>query len=154
MKARQTGLTTVEFAVTGAVALTVLIGAIEMGITLYVWNTIGEATRRAARLAVVCPINDPAIKQNALVVPSGNGTSSQVLPGLTPGNVSLSYLDATGAATTSYSSVAYVQVQISGYSQTLYIPFVTSTITVPPFTTTVPAESMGWMPDLGTRTCL
>lgn len=154
MKSRQTGLSTVEFAISGTVALIVLIGSIEAGRLLYVWNTICEATRHAARLAVVCPMNDPAIKQNALLIPSGDGSSSLLLSGLTPANVSVTYYDINGAVTTSLSSAASVNVQISGYTQQMLIPFFNATLTVPPFSTTVPVESLGWQPDLGKYTCL
>ena len=154
MKSAQQGVATVEFAICGSVALLVLIGCLEIGRTLFVWNTIGEATRRAARLAAVCPMNDAGIARNAMMVPAGTGSTSAVLPGMSTANVSVTYLNAAGGAAGSYDTAQYVRVQISGYTHTLFIPYVGATLTVPPFATTLPVESLGYVPELGTRTCL
>ena len=151
MNLRQRGLATVEFAIVGSVALTVLIGCIEIGRMLFVWNSVGEATRRAARLATICPVNDPTIIRAAMLNFTGQDVSSSLyLHGLTPSNVSLSYLDAAGAATVTQANMAFVRVSITGYVHTLLIPFVTPTVTVPTFSTTLPAESLGYSPETNT----
>jgi Flp pilus assembly protein TadG len=151
VKARQRGLTTVEFAVAGGLALTILFGCIEISRALYVWNSIGEATRRAAHVAAICPMNHAAIAQAAMLAGT---SSSSVLYGLTPAKVVTTYLDSAGNATTTLGSVEYVRVAIAGYTHTLAIPFVGATLTVPAFTTTVPAESLGYLPDTETYGCL
>jgi hypothetical protein len=149
----QGGTTTVEFAVAGGLALMVLFGCIEMGRMLFVWNTVAESTRVAARIAAVCPPNDPAIAQAALIA-SADGTRSRILFGLTPAHVNLSYLDEDGGTTGEFAEIRYVRVGISGYEHQLLIPFVARTVTVPPFQTTVPAESLGLVPETGERVCL
>ena len=53
---RQSGLVTVEFALIGAFFFLILFSIIEFGRLLFTWNTLDEVTRRAARLAAVCPI--------------------------------------------------------------------------------------------------
>ena len=60
---QQRGATTVEFAIIGVAMLLVLFGVIEVGRAMFVMNALGEATRRAARMAAVCPLNDTAAAQ-------------------------------------------------------------------------------------------
>lgn len=150
---RQRGTTTVEFAIVGAVALTVLFGVIEVGRALFVWNTLAEATRRGARLAVVCPMNHPAIKRVTILSKPEGPDTSPVVPGLSTANVAVAYLQDDGSAAASYSQTKYVRVSITGYEYTLFIPLVTPKITAPPFSTTLPAESLGYVPDSGTFEC-
>ena len=136
MNSRQKGIYTVEFAIIGAVFFMILFGVIEVARALFVWNTITEATRRGARVAAVCPPNDPAVKKVA-VFGSADGTST-VLEGLTIGHVQLGY----GAGDR-------VSVSIQGYTHNLIIPFLPDSVThltVPPFETTIPSESLGYIP--------
>lgn len=149
----QRGMTTVEFAIVGSVLVVILIGCLEVGRALFVWNSLAEATRRAARLAVVCPLGSASIARDGLLVPNTDGTSSSVMSGLTTANFSVAYLDQNGAVTTDYSSVAMVRVQISGYTYSMLIPYFSPTITAPNFTTVVPAESLGYVPGQAAPNC-
>lgn len=151
MKSRQQGLTTIEFALAGALALTVLLGSVEISRALFVWNSMGEATRRAAHMAAICPMNDAAIAQAAMLTGT---TKSTVLSGFTPSMVTVTYLDDTGTVTTVLGDVEYVTVSISGFVHTIAIPFAGAQITVPPFRTTLPAESLGYLPDTDSYGCL
>lgn len=144
-------MATIEFAVSGGLALIVLFGCIEISRALYAWNSLGEATRRAAHMAAICPMNDPAIAQAALL--AGTGKSSLV-HGLSTSHVTVTYLDDAGATTATLDDVRYASVAISGYTHTLAIPFVGATLTAPSFATTVPAEALGWLPDTSTYGCL
>lgn len=147
------GTTTVEFAIVGLTALMILLACIEIGRLFFTINTVAEATRRAARVAAVCPLNDPAVVRAALMA-NEDGTRSRFMTGLTPANVSVDYLDAGGAVTGSLASVAYVRVAITGYSLSLWIPLVDAAVGIPSFATTLPAESLGYRPDSDTRICL
>ena len=60
----------------------VLFGVIEVGRAMFVMNALDEATRRAARMATVCPINDPAIAQVGLFNAPGD-TGNTIVGGLT-----------------------------------------------------------------------
>jgi Flp pilus assembly protein TadG len=154
MKAqRHRGTTTVEFAIVASLLFTVLFGVIEVGRALFVWNTIGEATRRGARVAAVCPPNHPAIAKVAVFSDPVGGGASPILKNLTTANVQVDYLDESGTPTAVFPDIRYVRVGISNYQHTLMIPFLTHTINVPPFTTTLPAESLGYIPELGIRQC-
>ena len=129
------GVVMVEFAIVGAVLLTVIFGCLEFGRATYTFAALNEGTRRAARLAAVCPVNDPLIK------PAVNFMG---VSGLSVSNVTLSYLDANGTslgAAPDSSLVDYVQVSVAG-SIPLAIPFL-STALSPSFTVTLPAESLG-----------
>lgn len=61
MKSGQRGSTLVEFAFAGLLLFIALFAALEFARWMYLWNSMTEATRRGARVAAVCPINDPAI---------------------------------------------------------------------------------------------
>jgi hypothetical protein len=150
----QYGLTTVEFAMIGALAFTVLFGVIEIGRALFVWNTLSETTRRGARLAAVCPMNHLSIKRVAILSNPGGPDTSPIVGNLSTANVTVAYLQEDGTTiATDYPEVKYVRVSIVGYAHTLLIPFIMPTITAPPFSTTLPKESLGYVPDTGTREC-
>jgi Flp pilus assembly protein TadG len=149
----QSGLATVEFALIGALAFTVLFGVIEIGRALFVWNTLSEATRRGARLAAVCPMGDPAIARVAILSNAGGPNTSPVVGNLNTTNVTVAYLDEDGTPTANFPDIKYVRVAIVGFQHTLMIPFVMPTITAPPFSTTLPAESLGYVPDTNTYDC-
>jgi hypothetical protein len=129
------GVVMVEFAIVGAALMMVIFGCLEFGRATYSLAALNEGTRRAARLAAVCPINDPAI------VPAVNFLG---VSGFSAANVTLKYLDANGAplaGTPASSSVYYVRVSVAG-SIPLAIPFLSNAIS-PAFTVTLPAESLG-----------
>lgn len=143
---RQRGVTIVEFALVGLLVFIVLFGCLEFGRALYTYNSLTEGTRRGARLAAVCPRDDPAIA--AATIFDGTGVG---FPNLTTANVVVDYLDEAGATTALFSSIAYVRVSITGYELPLNIPVLNPTITMPAFSTTLPRESLGLNPDTGTR---
>jgi Flp pilus assembly protein TadG len=138
MKRYQLGLTSVEFAFVATTLLVVMFAVIEFGRLLFTFAALGEGTRRAARLAAVCPIGSPGIVTAA----TGFGD----LSGYNAGNVSVQYLDATGNATANYAKIQYVQVQVVGYSIPLNIPLIWPTVTAPSFAVTLPRESLGVSP--------
>ena len=81
----QRGTTVVEFAVVGLVLFTVLFALIDFSRLFWNMAALDEATRRGARVAAVCPINDPEIMQVALF--------DGLVPTLGAGNINLQYLD-------------------------------------------------------------
>lgn len=137
---KQKGVALVEFAIVAAALMVILFAVMEFGRLLYTYSVLNEGTRRASRLAAVCPVNDPAI---AAAVGFANP------PGFTSSNVDLDYLDQNGAVVGSpasaagFATIRYVRVQITGYTHSLLIPFLYQNITVPAFATTLPRESLG-----------
>lgn len=150
---RQSGMTTLEFAIGGAALLMVLIACLEIARMLYVWNTLGESTRRAARIAAVCPVNHPSIVQAALLRAPGQGGDGRFIKSLSAANVGIDYLSAAGAATGIFDQIRYVRVSITGFQHRLMIPLLARTIDVPPFATTLPIESLGYSPEARVRQC-
>lgn len=140
------GVATVEFAIVGAVLLMVIFGCLEFGRATWTLAALNEGTQRAARLAAVCPIQDPVI---APAVSFGQiaGFNNSISCNGTGGNVDLEYLDKNGAplacVPASTGLVYYVRVAITGYNIPLFIPGLNLTIASPPYTTTIPAESLG-----------
>lgn len=143
----QTGTTTVEFAIVGLLAMVVLFAVIEFGRLVFVVNALNEATRRGARMAVVCPINDPAIAQVAVFNAPGGSGASPVVGGLTTSNVDIRYLNQAGLPVASpaanFTQIHYVQVRIVNFQHTLVIPVYNLTFTLPSYPTTMPRESLG-----------
>jgi len=140
----QCGITTVEFAICGAVYFLVLFGVIEVGRLMFTMNALDEVTRRGARLASVCPVTQNAQVSNTATF---GGT---VVSGLLPEHVDIAYLrgDFTPIADpiASFSNIIYVRVRIVGFTHRLLIPLFVQDITPPPFSTTVLAESLGIIP--------
>jgi Flp pilus assembly protein TadG len=140
MNARQQrGTTTVEFAIVGFVALSLLFAIIEFGRILFSLNVLDESARRAARVAAVCAIGDGAIVNAATFVS---------LPNLTPANVTVQYLDDNGAplgdpAGADYPSIEYVRVRIVNYTFPVALPLVATTFAAPAISSTLPRESLG-----------
>lgn len=126
---RQRGIAAVEFALVAALFFTILIGTMEMGRILFYWNSAAEATRLGARIAVVCDLNDADIKtrmQTMLsILPADKITISYLPSGCTVNNcdsVTVSILPSVPVAT--------------------FLPYVPLSLTLPPFATTLPRESM------------
>jgi Flp pilus assembly protein TadG len=149
MRRRQRGTTTVEFAIVGSVAMLVLLSVIEFSRVLFVVNALGEGARRGARMAVVCPINDPAIARTAIFSRSGGSATSPVIQNLTTANVAVQYLDQAGAAvgdptsTPDFLDIRYGRVSIENFQHQLVLPIPIGPITLPSMPTTFPRESLG-----------
>lgn len=148
MKHRERGTFTVEFAIIAAALFIVLFAVIELSRIIWIWNTATEATRRGARVAAVCPINHPAVPEVTVFGPPGGGADSPILRDLSTGNVTVQYLAQDGTPDTDFEDIRYVRVSINNYSLTPLIPFVNTNFTLPPFETTIPSESLGYIPNV------
>lgn len=147
---QQKGLTTVEFAVVGAVLFMMIFGVLEIGRGFYVYSMLDEVARRGSRLAAVCPVNDPAVPQLAVFNASGDGAESSLVNGLLPTNVVIDYLDENAAVVadpgaSGFSRIRYVRARVVGFQHRLMVPFVESlaTIQMPEFESILPRESLG-----------
>lgn len=153
----QRGTTTVEFAIIGTLLMVVVFGVIEFSRALFVINTLTEATRRGARMAAVCPIGDPKPAQVAVF--ANGGATSPIVAGLTTANVQVQYLDTNGAVVATpgtaagFSSIRYVRARIVGFTQTLLIPLFITAVPLSGFSTTLPRESLGVYPSVGSTAC-
>lgn len=128
---RQRGAAMVEFALVATLFLTLLLGIVDFGRVLFQWNAAAEATRLGARIAVVCDPNAQAIRARMRTMMLNQGLSDAQL--------SVTYSPAGCNA----GSCTSVTVSIQGYQ----IPFISPLMgfvmpDVPPFSTTLPRESM------------
>lgn len=143
-KYRQHGLSTVEFSLVGVVLFMMIFGVIEVGRAYFVAAALDEATRRGARMAAVCPINDPAIAQAAAF-------NNTLIPGLDAGDIVVEYLDdsanvvANPADAAGFITIRFVRVRVVGFQHQMFIPLVTplSQFTMPEYATIIPRESLG-----------
>ena len=149
----QRGTTTVEFAIVGLVAITILLALIEFSRLVFVLGALHEASRRGVRMAAVCPINDPAIAQSAIFNAPGDGAPSSTVRGLTTANVVVEYLSAAGVVVASpaanFGQIAYVRVRIAGLQHRLMVPLLDVPFTLPAYPMTLPRENLG-IPRVGT----
>ncbi len=147
---RQKGITTVEFAIVALVLLTVIIAIIDISRLYFSAAALNEGTRRGARMAAVCPVNDPAIAQAAVFNTSGDAGASRIVGGLQTEHIDVLYLDSSGTPVANpeeeagFDMVRYVRVRINGgFQLQTFIPGFQQLIPVPDFAATLPRESLG-----------
>ena len=144
---RQKGVALVEFAIVGAIALMMIFAVLEIARAIFVANALTEATRRGARMAVVCPINDPAIAQVATFNAPGAGNTSPIVRYLDTSDFVLEYLDragnVVGSPADNFMAIRYIQLRVVNFEHELLIPFANITFTMPEFSTRLPRESLG-----------
>lgn len=138
-KQRQRGATLVEFAIGATLFLTVMFAVIEFGRALWVHNALSDAARRGARYAVVHPATDAAAVKNVVVYGDPAGGSTPLVDNLTTSNVNVTYsgFGLNGGTAT---------VSISNYSFQFVVPIVSTSISMPNYSSTLTAESAGLIP--------
>jgi len=140
---KQKGITLVEFTIVGSTVLLIIFAILELGVFLFNLQSINDLTRRTARIAAVCQVNDPEIKELAL--------SEREPQGLTSGNIVIDYLDKNGGSvfdpTNNYDDIYYVSARVEnynyGFSGVLNFLGDNGVITTPEFETILAAESLG-----------
>lgn len=125
---QQHGVAAVEFALIASIFFTLVFGVMEMGRILFYMNSAAEATRLGARVAVVCDANAAIIKTKMI----------KMLGILTTADIEISYIPPSCNASTCES----VSVSVKKENIKTFIPFVPLTFKLPPFSTTLPRESM------------
>jgi Flp pilus assembly protein TadG len=138
---RQRGTTIVEFALVAMIFFLLLLGIFEFGRLMFTWNTAVEATRRGARLAVVCDMNDAQIMKEM----------EQMLPVLQDSDIQITYSllssNPPGLICNDVNTCEAVTVEILPGNQTAdafqyFIPFLNSNWKIPAFSTTLTRESL------------
>lgn len=130
-KSRQRGVAALEFALVASIGgfLLLLIGIMELSRVLFYMNTASEATRLGARVAVVCDINSPAIRNRM----------RGMLNILEPDDISVVYSPA-GCGPGNCQTVT-VSIASNTVVET-FIPFMEFSVNLPAFSTTLPRESL------------
>jgi len=139
-KSNERGSTLVEFAIGATVFLTAMFAVLEFGRALWTHNALSDAARRGARYATLHAQGDSGSVQNMVVYGNPAGSGQPLLPNLSTGNVSVNYSNPYQI------NQGTVSVSITGYQFQFVIPVVGTTITMPNYTTTLTAESVGLVP--------
>jgi Flp pilus assembly protein TadG len=143
---KQRGAALFEFAIVATVFLTMIFGVIEFGRFFWTHNALRDAARKGARYAAVRK-NDAAGMQAVkyMVVygdPNANpSTATPVVPGLTASNVAIEYQNYNGVLLGSRTTVSIVNYQFQ-----FAVPLVGGTTTMPAYRTSLPGESVGFVP--------
>lgn len=166
LPSQQHGVAAVEFALVATLFFALLFGIIEFGRLFYVYNTVQEVTRHAAREAVVSQVNN-SITSPAKIAALFNRLSMPAGSEITTANIDIRYLRTadinseivpsrlppTGADNISacldsgsnYDCIGFVHVTIS---RAFYIPMLgllpDLRVPIPTSTVIMPAESMGY----------
>ena|SRR6185295_6827896 len=138
-KDNERGSTLVEFSIGVTVFATAMFAVLEFGRVLWSHNALTDAARRGARYAVMHTANDSAAVKNIVVYGDAAGTGNPMLPNLSAANVNVVY-------TNFGLNDGTVTVSITNYKFKFLIPIVGKTITLPPYSTTLTAESAGLIP--------
>lgn len=162
----QRGAAVIEFAMVALIFFTLLFAIMEFGRMLYIWNTVQEVTRRAARAAVVSDFTTeiPTIKSNAIfggaTLPAGleisnaeiqinylNGSLGSANPADPADNLSACN-DATRTADCIQFVEACVATNGACTGSVSYVPmaglFPFLAINIPVSSVLMPAESLGF----------
>jgi len=139
IKHNERGSTLVEFAIGVTVFVTVMFAILEFGRALWVHNALSDAARRGARYAVLHSAGSSTEVKNIVVYGNAAGTGQPMLNDLTTGNVDVVYSNFG-------LNDGTVSVSIKEYQFQLVIPIFGTTITMPKYTTTLGAESAGFIP--------
>ncbi|MEX3073889.1 TadE/TadG family type IV pilus assembly protein [Vibrio alginolyticus] len=143
LKRHQTGITLVEFSIIGSLFLLLLFAILELAIYVYHLQSMNDISRRTARIAAVCVVNDPDIKPLAL--------SEGAPPGFSTDNIQIDYLKGNGNVITDpvndHQYIRFVQARIInfnyGFTQLLNFLGDNGIVQVQDFKTVLPAESLG-----------
>lgn len=125
----QRGAVAVELALVAIVFLALVIAVIEFAQVMYVYASAIEATRLGARIAAVCSVSD---------VDKVKAKMQNMLSILQPSNISIAY----PASSCSAATCDPITVTIQNLTVDAVIPLAPLTFTVPPFSTSVPSESL------------
>ena len=158
----QRGTAAVEFALIAIVFFTLLLGIIEFGRVLYVWNSVQEVTRHAAREAVVLWVDQADTARSRALF---GGASLPAGAEITTANISIEYMNAPGTLASPLPSspvdnldacvdpsrtgscIRFVEVSLTDAQ---YVPmiglFTFLSIGIPASTVVMPAESLGYRP--------
>jgi len=140
-RSNERGGTLIEFTVVASVFFLMLVAIVAAGNLYYTHNALVEATRRGARYAVMHPTGSTTAVKNVVVYGTdapADGARSLIY-NLQPTNVIVTYTDLNVAQGT-------VTVTIDNYSFPFVLPTSTTSITMPPYRTTLTGESAGFIP--------
>ena len=152
------GVATIEFAMTAAFFLMMLLSIFAGGYLFWVHNALVEATRRGARYAaneckpdlVDCPNSDTALERirNFTLYGSPVTTNKKLVNNLQPENVIVEYSVNTAGVGELPNDFGTARGTVSVRIQNYNFNFILSPVPIPmpPYETTVAGESAGFIP--------
>jgi len=149
------GVTILEFAITASVFFMMLVGIVAGGVFFWTHNALVEATRRGARYATLSQNTAIAEVKNVVVYGNPAGGGMPLAPNLEPAHVTVTYSLNEGDPTRTFGvgrgtvTVGICQQGEGGctpYEYNFVIPGISETIPMPPYRTTLPGESAGYVP--------
>ena len=140
-RSNERGGSLIEFTVVAAVFFLMLVGIVAAGNLYYTHNALVEATRRGARYAVLNPTGSTTAVRNVVLY----GTDTPGL-GATPLVYNLQAANVTVTYTGLNVAQGTVTVMIENYSFPFVLPTSTTSVTMPPYRTTLTGESAGFIP--------
>lgn len=145
---KERGASLLEFAIAGTVFLTVLFGILECGRLLWTHNALKDAARRGARYATLRRKDAAArLAVQKMVIygdPFANpATANPLVSGLTTGNVLVQY---NNSSDNGIQLGDRATVSITGYTFQFSIPLVGGNLNMPSYRTSMPGESLGYVP--------
>lgn len=146
---RERGGSLIEFTVVASVFFLMLVGIVAAGNLYYTHNALVEATRRGARFAALNPGGGAAAVQNVVIygTPNPANGATSLIYNLQPNNVVVCYSGTVNCPGQSFGVAAgSVTVTIQAYSFPFVLPTSTTSITMPPYRTTITGESAGFIP--------
>lgn len=140
------GAALLQFAIAATVFLTTMFGVLEFGRLYWTHNALRDATRRGARYAIVRKNDGAGIAAVKNVVVYGDpnadpASAKPVVSGLTTGNVMIEYQNYNGILLSSRATVSIVNYQFQ-----FAVPLLGGTINMPAYRTSLPGESVGFVP--------
>ena len=148
-RVNERGGSLIEFTVVATVFFLMLVGIVAAGNLYYTHNALVEATRRGARYAVMHPVNSTTDVQNVVVYGTTTPATGQrsLIYNLQTTHVTVCYSGATACpGQTMNVAQGTVTVSITGYTFPFVLPTSTTSVTMPPYRTTLSGESAGFIP--------
>lgn len=139
----QRGVYAVEFAIVGSVFFIILFAVLEVGRLFFVWNILTEASRRGARLATVCDLDQNAVAAHNDMITAALFDNVTLVPNLSAPNLTIEYLQYNGTPAPDFNNIRLVRASITNYQHQMIIPGLFLTLNSPSFSTTLPRESLG-----------
>jgi uncharacterized protein (UPF0333 family) len=144
---RMKGLAIVEFTLVSWIVFLLIFLILAIGVYVFSLQMVSEATRKSARLATICWVED---RDNI----AGMVVKDIPLLGFSASNIEVAYLNASGTEITSgyttdpgFGDIKFVRARATGYGIQLIsnLNFLGSSgyLTAPAFETILPAESLG-----------
>ncbi|MFC0173480.1 TadE family protein [Vibrio comitans] len=150
---KQNGISVIEFSIVSTVLLICLFGVLELSKFVFSLQMLNEMTRKAARMATVCEIDQGS------VIPGLNSIISIAPTDYEPSMLKIDYLDDTGVTIYSgtgtitnedFLEIKFVRAKVENFSFgfTLLSSLLGDNVGIPAFETILPSESLGiYRPD-------